>query len=162
MLENDNDDDNSIIFIDEENPKPDIEKYNEVIKEIIECVNSYKLWNSENIQNSIIKIINKSEISPSYLKNKNDETLMHLIIKEDKLESLELLIESHITLLGFSDSFLEWFLSENNEDQTVLDICVKYNNKNIIKYIFEIVNKSTESNFRLKENRKSIFQYTAI
>ena len=141
MLENDNDDDNSIIFI---------EKYNEVIKEVIECVNSYKLWNSENIQNSIIKKINKSQISPPHLKNKNDETLIHLIIKEDKLESLELIAESHITLLGFSDRFLESFLSENNEGQTVLDICVKYNNKNIIKYIYEIVNKSTESNFRLK------------
>ena len=139
-----------------------IEKVNEVIKEVIECVNSYKLINSENIQNSIIKIINKSEISPSYLKNKNDETLIHLIIKEDKLESLELIVESHITLLGFSDTFLESFLTENNEGQTVLDICVKYNNKNIIKYTYEIVNKSTESNFRLKENRKSIFHYTVI
>ena len=162
MRENDNDDDNSIIFIDEEDPKPDIEKVNEVIKEVIECANSYKLRNSENIQNSIIKIINNSEISPSYLKNKNGETLIHLIIKEDKLESLELIVESHITLLGFSDRFFDWFLSENNEGQTVLDICVKYNNKDIIKYIYEIVSKTTESNFRLKENRKGIFHYAAI
>jgi ankyrin repeat protein len=159
MIENDDD---SVIFIDEEDQKPDIEKVNSIIKEVLDLAKNYKLMNSENIQNSIIKTINNSEINPSYIKNQNGETLTHLIIKEDKLESLELIIESYITLLGFSDRFFEWFLSENKDGQTVLDICVKYSNKDIIKYIYEIVSKTTESNFRLKENRKGIFHYAAI
>lgn len=161
MLEN-YEGDESIIFIDDEETKPDMEKINSVIKEVLNLARSYKLKNTEDIQKSIIKTINNSEINPSYLKNKNGETLTHLIIKEDKLESLELIIESYITLLGFSDSFFEWFLLENKDGQTVLDICVKYSNKDIIKYIYEIVSKTTESNFRLKENRKGIFHYAAI
>ena len=160
MLENNDDD--SIIFIDEEDIKPDLEKVNSVIMEVLNLARSYQLKNTEDIQKSIIRAINISEINPSYLKNKNSETLAHLIIKEDKLESLELIIESYITLLGFSDLFFEWFLSENKDGQTVLDICVKYSNKNIIKYLYEIVSKTTESNFRLKENRKGIFHYAAI
>ena len=158
MLENDD----SIIFIDEENEKPDQEKVNLVINEVLKLAKSYELLNSDDIQKSIIKAINESEINPALLKDNNGETLTHLIIKEDKLDCLELIIESYITLLGFSDRFFEWFLSENNEGQTVLDICVKYNNKDIIKYIYEIVSKTTESNFRLKENRKGIFHYAAI
>lgn len=158
MLENDD----SIIFIDEENEKPDQEKVNLVINEVLKLAKSYELLNSDDIQKSIIKAINESEINPALLKDNNGETLTHLIIKEDKLDCLELIIESYITLLGFSDRFFEWFLSENNEGQTVLDICVKHNNKDIIKYIYEIVSKTTESNFRLKENRKGIFHYAAI
>ena len=160
MLENDIDD--SIILIDEEDTKPNIEKVNSIIIEVLNLAQSYKLRNSEDIQKSIIKTINDSKIDPSYIKNIKGETLTHLIIKEDKLESLELIIESYITLLGFSDRFFEWFLSEDNEGQTVLDICVKYSNKDIIKYIYEVVSKTTESNFRLKENRKGIFHYAAI
>ena len=158
MLENDD----SIIFIDEEDPKPDQDKVDTVIKEVLELAKSYKFRNSEEIQKSIIKTINNSEINPSFLRDKKGETLTHLIIKTDNLESVELIIESYITLLGFSDRFFEWFLSENNENQTVLDICVKYNNKDIIKYLYEIVSKTTESNFRLKEHRKGIFHYAAI
>ena len=160
MLENNDDD--SILLIDEEDTKPDIEKVNSIINEVLNLAKSYKLRNTENIQKSIIKIINDSKIDPSYIKNNNGETLTHLIIKEDKLESLEFIIESYITLLGFSDRFFQWFLSENNDGQTVLELCVKYSNKDIIKYIYEIVSKTTESNFRLKENRKGIFHYAAI
>ena len=160
MLENDDED--SIILIDEEDTKPDIEKVKSIINEILNLAKSYKLRNSEDLQKSIIKTINESKIDPSYIRDTNGETLIHLIIKEDKLESLELIIESYITLLGFSDRFFEWFLSENNDGQTVLDICVKYSNKDIIKYIYEVVSKTTESNFRLKENRKGIFHYAAI
>ena len=160
MLENNDDD--SILLIDEEDIKPDIEKVNSIINEVLNLAKSYKLRNTENIQKSIIKIINDSKIDPSYIKNNNGETLTHLIIKEDIFESLELIIESYITLLGFSDRFFQWFLSENNDGQTVLELCVKYSNKDIIKYIYEIVSKTTESNFRLKENRKGIFHYAAI
>ena len=163
MLEsNNNDDEDSVIIIDEDDLKPDIEKVNSTINEVLNLARSYRLKNAEDIQKSIIKVINNSEINPSVLINQKGETLTHLIIKEDKLESLELIIESYISLLGFSDRFFEWFLSENKEGQTVLDICVRYSNKDIIKYLYEIVSKTTESNFRLKENRKGIFHYAAI
>ena len=86
-----------------------------------------------------------------------------MIIKEGDLESLKLIIESYIQLLGFTSLFFVWLLSEDNDGQTILEICVKYsNNKDIIKYIYKIVIKTTDSNFRLKENRKGIFHYAAI
>ncbi len=162
MLENNNDENDSIILIEEEDSTPDIERVNKIIKETLELAKSYKINNTENIINSIIRKINNSGINPSCIKDKNGETLVHLIIKEDVLESLQLIVDSYIGLLGFSDRFFEWFFSENIEGQTVLDICVQYNNKDIIKYLYEIVSKTTESNFRLKENRKGIFHYAAI
>ena len=60
MLEN-NDDDETIIFIDEE-PKPDIEKVNSIIKQVLELARSYKINNYEDIQKSIINIINNSKM----------------------------------------------------------------------------------------------------
>ena len=124
MLENNNDENDSIILIDEEDSKPDIEKVNKIIIEILELAKSYKINNTENILNSIIRKINNSGINPSCIKDKNGETLVHLIIKEDVLESLQLIVDSYIGLLGFSDRFFEWFFSENIDGQTVLDICV--------------------------------------
>ena len=57
-----------------------------------------------------------------------------MIIKEGDLESLKLIIESYIQLLGFTCLFFVWFFSEDNDGQTILEICVKYrNNKDIIK-----------------------------
>jgi len=46
MLENDD----LIIFIDEEDPKPDQDKVDTVIKEVLELAKSYKFRNSEEIQ----------------------------------------------------------------------------------------------------------------
>ena len=63
MLEN-YEGDESIIFIDEEETKPDMEKINSVIKEVLNLARSYKLKNTEDIQKSIIKTINNSEINP--------------------------------------------------------------------------------------------------
>ena len=106
---NNNDDEDSVIIIDEEDLKPDIGKVNSTINEVLNLARSYKLKNAEDIKKSIIKVINNSEINPSLLINQNGETLTHLVIKEDKLESLELIIESYITLLRFSNMFFKLF-----------------------------------------------------
>ena len=39
---------------------------------------------------------------------------------------------------------------------------IRFSNKDIINYLYEIFSKTTEANFRLKENRKGIFHYAAI
>ena len=129
-------DDSSILFTDDVPPKIDKETTNIIIADILTLAKSYKLRNAEEIQKSIIKIIDNSGISPSFIRNNNNENLIQLIVKEEKLESLELIVECYIKLLGFSDKFFDWFLSENKEGQTILETCVRINNKNIIKYIY--------------------------
>ena len=65
-------------------------KQTPVIKEVLELTKSYKFRNSEEIQKSIIKIINNSEINPSFLRDKKGDTLTHLIIKTDNQNQLNL------------------------------------------------------------------------
>ena len=140
----------------------EINKINSCIRNVISTALSYKIRNKEEIQSSIIKYINESGISPINIKDQNGDTLSHIIVRENKFEAVELVIESYINLLGFSDEFFKWFFCENKNYQTVLEVCILFPNKDIIKYIYEIISKTTEKNFRLLENRKGIFHYAAL
>ena len=92
-------------------------------------------------------------IKPESLKNQDRETLAHLIIKFDKYKRADIIIESYINLLGITDVFFNWLLCENNENETSLDLCAKIGNREIIKYMYGIISKATESKFRITENR---------
>ena len=144
------------------NDDDEMNKINSCIRNVVSLALSYKIRNKEEIQSSIIKCINESGISPINIKDQNGDTLSHIIIRENKFEAVELVIESYINLLGFSDDFFKWFFCENKNKQSVLEICVFYSNKDIIKYIYEIISKTTENNFRLLENRKGVFHYAAL
>jgi len=96
------------------------------------------------------------------IKNQEGDTLAHIIIKLESYERVEIVIESYINLLGITDNFFDWLLCENASNQTSLDLCAQNGNKEIIRYMYSIISKTTESKFRITENRKGIFHYAAM
>lgn len=155
MLEDEND-------INTVQEASDYHKNNKLIKEIISLAMSYKSRNIDDIKNDITKKIKSSKIEPRSLKTQENETLAHLIIKEDKSEAVEIIIDSYISLLGVTDIFFDWLLSENQNNETIMDLSAQNGNREIIKYIYTIISKTTEKKFRILENRKGIFHYAAM
>ena len=142
--------------------KNEYSEINKVMNEIINVTKQYKNRNMDDLKESVIKMIKDSKIDPELLKNQDKETLAHLIIKLDKYERVEIIIESYINLLGINDTFFDWLLCENISNQTSLDLCAQIGNKDIIKYMYSIISKTTENKFRITENRKGIFHYAAM
>lgn len=137
-------------------------KNTKIINEIIELTKEYKKFSSEEIKEKIIKVLKDSGIEPELIKNEEKETLAHIIIREDKYDRVVPVIEAYMNLLGITDTFFDWLLCENNEKLTSLDICAKNGNKEIIKYMYSIISKTTENKFRITEKRMGIFHYAAM
>ena len=148
--------------IDTNQNKLDYDEMNKVINQVIDATKQYKNMNLDYLKESVKKIIKDSKISPEKIQNQDKETLAHITIKLDKYERVEIIIESYINLLGINDVFFNWLLSENTSKETPLDLCVQYGNREIIKYMYSIISKTTETKFRITENRKGIFHYAAM
>ena len=146
----------------EEVDKNDKKEISKLMNEIINITKQYKNRNIDELKETVIKSIKDSKISPELLINQDKDTLVHLAIRLDKYERVEIIVESYIFLLGITDTFFDWFLSENNSKETPLDLCVQFGNRDIIKYMYSIISKTTESKFRITENRKGIFHYAAM
>ena len=142
--------------------KDDFQDKTKIINEVINITKQYKSKNLDDLKDLVVNKIRASKIEPESLKNQDGETLAHLIIKLDKYERVEIVIESYINLLGINDSFFNWLLCENNSNETSLDLCAKFGNREIIKYMYSIISKTTETKFRITENRKGIFHYAAM
>ena len=146
----------------EEFDKNNTKDISKLMNDIIAITKQYKNRNLDDLKDTVIKSIKDSKISPELLINKDKDTLVHLAIRLDKYERVEIIVESYIFLLGITDTFFDWFLSENNSKETPLDLCVQFGNRDIIKYMYSIISKTTESKFRITENRKGIFHYAAM
>ena len=148
--------------IDTNQNKKDYQEINKVMNEVINITKQYKNRSMDDLKESVMKTIKDSKLDPESLKNQDQETLAHLIIKYDKYERVEIIIESYINLIGINDNFFDWLLCENNEKMTSLDLCAQYGNREIINYMYTIISKTTENKFRITENRKGIFHYAAM
>ena len=119
---------------------------NNTYEELIKYVSEYLLNNSK-------------DICELYDEEKN--TLAHFLTIEEKEEQLKIIIDSYYLLLDNKDIFYKWFMLENKENLTILDIACQKGNKIIIKYLFSIISKTDESKLRLTEKRNSIFHNSA-
>ena len=147
---------------EKETNKDKIKEINKIMNEVLNITKEYKNRNTDDLKEEVIKQIKASKINPELLVNQDKENLAHLAIQLDKSERVEIIIDAYKTLLGITDIFFEWISSENNSNQTPLDICVQYGNRQIIKYMYETLSKTTEKVFRIEEHRKGIFHYAAM
>ena len=133
-----------------------------LINEIMSNARKYKKIDPEVLKESIKKIIINSKKEITLIKDEEDNTLAHLAVKEDKYEIVSIIVNIYIDFLNFTEAFFEWFLEENSEKETVLELCANRGNIEIIKFIYSIISKTTEDKFRLEEKRNNIFHHAAM
>ena len=118
------------------------QEINKIMNDAINVTKQYKNKDADDLKEEVINIIKKSKYDPLSLKNQDKENLAHLIVKLDKVERVEIIIQSYIDLLGLSDDFFAWLLSENKDNETPLDLCAKLGIKKVITYMYSIIIKT--------------------
>lgn len=139
----------------------EMKEINKLIKEIVKIALTYKRKEYEDVKKEIYNILKNSKLSIENIKNNSNETLLHILGKEGKLEPVKLIVENYIEILGINETFFNWFCFESNEHLTILEIVCEKDNIKLINYIYEIISKTTEDRFRLKEKRNNIFHLAA-
>ena len=143
------------------NIQAEIKEINKLIKQIVKIALSYKKKDYEDIKKEIYQILKNCKINLENIKNNSNETLLHILGKEGKYEPVKLIVDNYIELLGINETFFNWFRLENNEHLSILEIVCEKDNIKLINYIYEIISKTTEDRFRLKEKRNNIFHLAA-
>ena len=133
-----------------------------LINEIMSNVRKYKRIDTEVLKETIKKIMINSKKEITSIKDEEDNNLARLAVKEDKYEIVSIIINIYIDFLNYSEEFFKWFLEENSQKETVLELCANRGNIEIIKYIYSIISKTTEDKFRLEEKRNNIFHHAAM
>ena len=87
--------------------------------------------------------------------------VVHLLTKDEKTEQLRVIVESYYLFIEDKEQFFDWFTMENSEELTGFDIAAQRGNKEIIKFLFEIISKTDEGKLRLTEKRNSVFHNAA-
>lgn len=85
----------------------------------------------------------------------------HYFVKEEKLESLRIIVECYYVLIEDKDKFYDWLLAENSDEMTILELVAQRPNKEIIKYLYDLINKTDESKLRINERRNNLFHLAA-
>lgn len=131
------------------------------IRTLFKTINQIKVKSFDEIKSQVISDLNSFTKDVTTICDDNNNTLGHLTVKDDKIEPVHLIIESYLHILGVTDTFFDWLFKENNDRQTLFDICAYNGNKDIIKYLFSVLSKTNESKLRLTERRNNIFHYAA-
>ena len=74
----------------EEIDKNKMKEISKLMTEIINTTKQYKNRNIEDLKENVIKLIKDSKISPEHLINQEKDTLVHLAIRLDKYERVEI------------------------------------------------------------------------
>lgn len=87
--------------------------------------------------------------------------MVHICIKEEKYDILRAVTEAYYELIAEKEIFYQWFCSENSDNMNSFDISAFRPNKEIIKYIYDIINSKDFVKHKLLEKRNNFFHYAA-
>ena len=74
---------------------------------------------------------------------------------------MKAIVEAYYILIEDREKFYDWFTLENSEGITPLDLAAQYSNREIIKFLYDIIKKTNESRLKLVEKRSNFFHYAA-
>lgn len=140
-------------------PKKEAWKF---INSVFKTISSNKQKSIEEIKNLVYPMMKELKKTILELKDDNDNTMAHLCILDDKYESLVVITEVYIKCIGSNNEFFDWFLLKNSENLDVFDLSAQRGNKNIIKFLYEIVSKTNESKLELTSPRNNVFHNAAL
>ena len=87
--------------------------------------------------------------------------VVHHFVREEKMDYLKAIVEAYYVIIDDKEKFFNWFSAENSKELTPFDIASQRPNKDIIKYMYEIIKKTDEGKLRLTEKRNNLFHYAA-
>ena len=91
----------------------------------------------------------------------NNNTLAHLLANEENNELLKIICNFYYLLLINKNEFYDWFLKENTENLTILDIASIKSNKEMLEYLYEIISRTDGSKLKFNTNKNNFFHFSA-
>ena len=135
-----------------------------LMKNIINKIKTYQSQNEGHTKDEEISFQIKNdlfEINKNIYNIKDDKknTFLHILAKNSKFYPLKIICDTYYLILDEENVFYEWFLSENIEKLTVLDIASIKGNKQILTYLYSIIIRTNESILKFDDvnNKKNTF-----
>ena len=113
------------------------------------------------IKEQAINLLRSQDRDIVELLDEDNNTLAHLCVKESKLELIKAIISSYEDILSKGEKFFKWLMQENSEDLTIYDLASQKGNKDILKYLFEIVHSHETTTINITQHRNNIFHNAA-
>jgi len=117
------------------------------------------------ISRSETDTINKEQIKATLINYKNDitllkddkkNTLLHIFVQENNINAINIILEIYLDILTVSKNYYFFIFSKNIDDLNVFDISVQRGNNQIIKLLYEQIEK--EDNYNEKKVYMKYFQ----
>ena len=130
-----------------------IQRENRKIMSEIKAVISKRENNNINMTKLLIKnILNNYKKDISLLYDDKNNTLLHIYVKKNDINSLEIILLVYTNELKLSEKFYNFLFLKNIENKTVFDIAIENNYISIIKLLYAQIEKSNN----IKQNKKCI------
>ena len=127
--------------------------------------NLYTLQKENKSEDELMKYIYDSllQINPviTEIFDENSNTFAHMLTFDEDLSLLKIICDSYYINLPNKNDFFDWFLFENNEEKTILDIASIKCNKEILEYLYYILIRTDENRLKFHIKRNTIFHYSA-
>ena len=91
----------------------------------------------------------------------NNNTLAHLLANEENIELLKIICNIYYLLLINKNEFYDWFLKENTENLTILDMASIKSNKEMLEYLYEIISRTDGSKLKFHTKKNNFFHFSA-
>ena len=117
--------------------------------------------NKDDFYSILPPLLKKININISKIVDDNNNTLAHLLINEENTELLKIVCNVYYLLLTNRNEFYDWFLKENNENLTILDMASINSNKEMLEYLYEIISRTDGSKFNFNSKKNNFFHFSA-
>lgn len=145
----------------EQNP-PKPSNIHTIMENLLNDAYNMRYQNIDDSKRAFKDKLTETNLDITAILDSNNNTLAHLAVIEDHEESVQIIVEAYAIILGKTETFFNWFLSENNSGERTLELSAQTGNRTIISYLYEIISKTSEMSFRITEKRKGIFHYAAM
>ena len=130
-----------------------------LIKKLIKLKKEGK--SSEELYSLLPKMLREINLNITNIINDNNCTLAHLIINEDNIELLKIICNIYYLLLVNKNDFYDWFMKENSENLTVLDIASIKGDKDMLEFLYEIISRTEGNKLKFNIKKNNFFHYSA-
>ena len=116
--------------------------------------------NEEDFYSILPKMLQEINSNIIDITDENNNTLAHLAINEDIVELLAIICNIYYLLVLNKNEFYDWFMKENYENLTILDMASIKENKEMLEFLYEIISRTEGS--KLKFNEKKIIYFILV
>ena len=127
----------------------------------IKSVISKRQNNNLDMTKLLIKnILNNYKRDISLLYDDKNNTLLHIYVNKNDINSLELILSIYLNELNYSEKFYNFLFSQNIENKTIFDIVIEKNYISIVKLLYAQIENGT--NFQEKKKYMNYLKNTVF